>query len=415
MIEVTMPRLSDTMEEGEILKWMKAPGDTVAVGDVLVEIETDKATMEYEAFEAGVLSSIVVNEGEVATIGTLIALIDDGKGSDAVSAVAAKAAPAVVAPTPAVEGAPVVDRPVRAKSERFFASPLVRRLADSQGIDLSVVQGTGPGGRIVRADLESFVAHGTPSLAPSRPTVVPTTFVQVDPKRGSEEIELTKIRRIIAKRLGESARDIPHFYVTAVADVELLQQMRADLNEQNAAKGLAKVSVNDLMIKAVALALREHPMVNVSYQGDESPTMLVNHRVNIGVAVASKNGLVVPVIEDADQKPVTDISAEAKKLVNLANTRGLSLDQMSGGTFTISNLGMFDVEQFTAIINPPEAAILAVGSAIKEAVVVGDTVAVRSRTRLTLSADHRVIDGALAAQFLQTVTAILENPWRILA
>jgi len=416
MIEITMPRLSDTMEEGEILKWHKAPGDAVAVGDVLVEIETDKATMEYEAFEAGTFSSIVVNEGEVAVIGQLIALIDDGKGG-APAAAPKVEAPVATAPevAPAVEAAPVAEAPVRAKGERFFASPIVRRLAEEQGVDLSLVNGTGPGGRIVRADLDSFVKNGPKSLAPSRPTIQPTTFTQVDPKRGSERLELSKIRRIIAKRLGESYREIPHFFVTAIADLELLQVMRGDLNATNAKSDGPKVSVNDLLVKAVALALREHPMMNVSYQGDDSPTMLVNHRYNIGVAVASKNGLVVPVIEDADQKNVNTISAETKKLVTLASTRGLSVDQMSGGTFTISNLGMFGVEEFTAIINPPEAAILAVGAAIKEPVVVGDKIEIRTRTRLTLSSDHRVIDGALAAQFLQTLTAILENPWRIVA
>jgi pyruvate dehydrogenase E2 component (dihydrolipoamide acetyltransferase) len=417
MIEITMPRLSDTMEEGEILKWHKSPGDAVAVGDVLVEIETDKATMEYEAFEAGTFSSIVVNEGEVAVIGQLIALIDDGKGGAAPASAPKVEAPAAKAPevAPAVEAAPVVEAPVRAKGERFFASPIVRRLAADQGIDLALVNGTGPGGRIVRADLDNYVKNGPKSLAPSRPTIQPTTFTQVDPKRGSEQLELSKIRRIIAKRLGESYREIPHFFVTAIADLELLQLMRADLNAKNATTDGPKVSVNDLLVKAVALALREHPMMNVSYQGDDSPTMLVNHRYNIGVAVASKNGLVVPVIEDADQKDVNTISSETKKLVNLASTRGLSVDQMSGGTFTISNLGMFGVEEFTAIINPPEAAILAVGAAIKEPVVVGDKIEIRTRTRLTLSSDHRVIDGALAAQFLQTLTGILENPWRILA
>ncbi len=417
MIEITMPRLSDTMEEGEILKWHKAPGDAVAVGDILVEIETDKATMEYEAFEAGTLSSIVVNEGEVASIGALIATLDDGKGGAAPAAApkAEVAAPAALAATPAMESAPVIEAPKRSRGERYFASPIVRRLADEQGIDLADVQGTGPGGRIVRADLDAFVKSGPKSLAPSRPTIQPTTYTQVDPKRGSEQLEVSKIRRIIAKRLGESYREIPHFFVTAIADLELLQVMRADINAKNATTNGPKVSVNDLLVKAVALALREHPMMNVSYQGDDSPTMLINHRYNIGVAVASKNGLVVPVIEDADQKDINTISAETKKLANLASTRGLSVDQMSGGTFTISNLGMFGVEEFTAIINPPEAAILAVGAAIKEPVVVGDQIVVRTRTRLTLSSDHRVIDGALAAQFLQTLTGILENPWRILA
>lgn len=418
MIEITMPRLSDTMEEGAIHKWHKSQGDTVAVGDILCEIETDKATMEYEAFDSGILSTILVKEGETVSIGALIALLDDGKGgaspSDIVKKVADSVARAVVTPNPAVDSAPILERSIRPVGNRRFASPIVRRLAENQGIDLNLIQGTGPAGRIVRADLEAFIAQDPVVLA-HQSTIVPTTFTQIDAKRGSEKVEVTKIRRIIAKRLGESYRETPHFFVTATADLELLTQMRSDLNEQNAAKGIAKISVNDFLIKATALALREHPMINVSYQGDDSPTILVNHRINIGVAVASKNGLVVPVIEDADQKNIMSISADTKRLASLASTKGLSLDQMAGGTFTISNLGMFGVEEFTAIINPPEAAILAVGAAIKEPVVIGGQIVVRTRSRLTLSSDHRVIDGAQAAEFLQTLIGILENPWRLLS
>jgi len=418
MIEITMPRLSDTMEEGAIHKWHKSQGDTVAVGDILCEIETDKATMEYEAFDSGILSTILVKEGETVSIGALIALLDDGKGgaspSDIVKKVADSVARAVVTPNPAVDSAPILERSIRPVGNRRFASPIVRRLAENQGIDLNLIQGTGPAGRIVRADLEAFIAQDPVVLA-HQSTIVPTIFTQIDAKRGSEKVEVTKIRRIIAKRLGESYRETPHFFVTATADLELLTQMRSDLNEQNAAKGIAKISVNDFLIKATALALREHPMINVSYQGDDSPTILVNHRINIGVAVASKNGLVVPVIEDADQKNIMSISADTKRLASLASTKGLSLDQMAGGTFTISNLGMFGVEEFTAIINPPEAAILAVGAAIKEPVVIGGQIVVRTRSRLTLSSDHRVIDGAQAAEFLQTLIGILENPWRLLS
>ena len=418
MIEITMPRLSDTMEEGVIHKWLKAQGDTVAVGDILCEIETDKATMEYEAFDAGILSTILAKEGETVSIGTLIALIDDGKGgsspAEIVNKVADTVARAVVTPNPAIDSAPIFERAVRPVGNRRFASPIVRRLAENGGIDLNLIEGTGPAGRIVRADLEAFIAKD-PTELPRHATIVPTTFTQIDAKRGSEKFEVSKIRRIIAKRLGESYRETPHFFVTAIADLELLQKMRTDLNKQNVVKGIAKLSVNDLLIKATALALREHPMINVSYQGDDSPTILVNHRINIGVAVASKNGLVVPVIQDADQKNIMDISSDTKRLASLANTKGLSLDQMSGGTFTISNLGMFDVEEFTAIINPPEAAILAVGSAIKEPVVIGDKIEIRTRARLTLSSDHRVIDGALAAGFLQTLVSFLENPWRLLS
>ena len=418
MIEITMPRLSDNMEDGAIHKWHKSQGDTVAVGDILCEIETDKAIMEYEAFDSGILSTILVKEGETVFIGALIALLDDGKGgvspSDIVKKVADSVARAVATPNPAVDSAPILELSIRPVGNRRFASPIVRRLAENQGIDLNLIQGTGPAGRIVRADLEAFIAQD-PAVLAHKSAIVPTIFTQIDAKRGSEKVEVTKIRRIIAKRLGESYRETPHFFVTATADLELLSQMRSDLNEQNAAQGIAKISVNDLLIKATALALREHPMINVSYQGDDSPTILVNHRINIGVAVASKNGLVVPVIEDADQKNIMSISADTKRLASLASTKGLSLEQMAGGTFTISNLGMFGVEEFTAIINPPEAAILAVGAAVKEPVVIGGQMVVRTRSRLTLSSDHRVIDGAQAAEFLQTLIGILENPWRLLS
>ena len=219
---------------------------------------------------------------------------------------------------------------------------------------------------------------------------------------------------MIARRLAESARTIPHFFVTAAADAESLMRLREDLNAQLLDAGRPKVSVNDLLIRASALALRAHPEVNASY-GDDGDSLLIHHRVNVGVAVASKNGLVVPVIEDADQKTVTELGAEARELASLANGKGLTPEQMSGGTFTISNLGMFGVEQFTAIINPPEAAILAVGGTAREPTLVGDAIAPRYRMRYTLSADHRVIDGALAAQFLQTLTHLIEHPWTILA
>jgi pyruvate dehydrogenase E2 component (dihydrolipoamide acetyltransferase) len=424
MIEITMPRLSDTMEEGAIATWHKQPGDRVEVGDVLVEIETDKATMDYEAYEAGTLSEILVPEGGTVAIGTPIALLDDGQTHAPKPATAATAPAPVHSPAPAASSAPGVTRVV-ARDEidepRRIASPLVRKLAVDHALDLSLVHGTGPGGRIIRKDLDELLNPSGPSPAVETPrafvsnSAAPFTGTVVDDKRASEEVTLTKARRVIARRLGESAREIPHFYVTAVADAELLVQMRTDLNEQFVASGLAKVSINDLLIRASALALREHPNVNASYLGDESPIMRVHHRVNIGVAVAAKNGLVVPVIMDADMKSLSQLGVEAKQLATLANSKGLSLDQMSGGTFTISNLGMFGVEQFTAIINPPEGAILAVGATSREPTVIGDVVVPRYRMRLTLSADHRIIDGALAANFLRSLIQLIENPWRLVA
>lgn len=429
MIEITMPRLSDTMTEGAIAVWHKQPGDRVEVGDLLVEIETDKATMEYEAYDAGTLTKQLVPEGEQVAIGAPIALLDDGTATPA----PAPAAAAPAAAAPAASGATVVStvtdaaapaRPVAAATAdgtRLFASPLVRKLAREHHLDLSQVRGTGPGGRIIRADTEALLAAAPNDAAPAGPAGTvpareqPPAATTDDEKRASEAVPLSKMRRVIARRLGESARTIPHFYVTATADAENLVQLRTDLNAQLVAAGRPKVSINDLLIRASALALREHPLVNASYIDDASGEMLVHHRINVGVAVASGAGLVVPVIEDADQKTVSQLGTEAKALVALANAKKLTPAQMSGGTFTISNLGMFGVDQFTAIINPPEGAILAVGGTAREAVVVGEEILPRYRMRYTLSADHRIIDGALAAQFLQTLTRLIENPWTILA
>ncbi len=422
MIEIKMPRLSDTMEEGSVATWHKHPGDHVEAGEVLVEIETDKATMEYEAYETGTLTEILVAEGEVVAIGTPIALLDSGV---ATARAVATPAPSVAPPTPSpvrapepapgssatVESAPTATFAV-GEGQRRFASPLVRRIARQYGIDLTGVRGSGPGGRIIRRDIMSLVDGVVPA---STTEIAPQTPAVVDERRGSESIALSSTRRVIARRLGESARTTPHFFVTAVADAHSLVAMRSELNTQLVAVGRAKVSVNDLLIRACALALREHPAVNASYIDDASTTMLVHHRINIGVAVASANGLVVPVIDDADQKTVSELGTETKRLAALANDKKLSLEQMSGGTFTISNLGMFGVEQFTAIINPPEGAILAVGATTLEPRVVDGEVQVRHTMRYTLSSDHRIIDGALAAQFLRTLTTFLENPWSLVA
>ena len=254
------------------------------------------------------------------------------------------------------------------------------------------------------ASAVSVPAHGRAGDAARRTTA-----------RGSREAPVSQVRRVIARRLTASARDIPHFYVTAVADAQALMDLRSTLNAQLTEAGRAKISVNDLLIRACALALREHPDVNVSYGGDDSGVMLIHDRINIGVAVAAESGLIVPVIRDADAKTVTQLGAEAKQLVALAAERKLTPAQTSGGTFTISNLGMFGVEHFTAIINPPESAILAVGATTREPTVVGDAVEPRYRLRYTLSVDHRVIDGALAARFLQTLTGLVEHPWMIIA
>ena len=465
-----MPRLSDTMEEGAISTWHKQPGDKVEVGDVLVEIETDKAVMEYEAYQAGTLAEILVPEGQNADIGAPIALLDDGTGGPAPSVPAASpqtrsperavsspeepASTESAAPAPAAASA--ASAPTGANGSendsangggRPIASPLVRKLARESHLDLSHVTGSGPGGRIIRADIAGLLATGgqAPATAPApapaatqgaaaATAAAPVAAAPVaaapaaaeaaaakaaapgtDDARGTRGVPISQVRRVIARRLSASAREIPHFYVTAVADAQELMDLRATLNAQLTEAGRAKVSVNDLLIRACALALREHPDVNVSNGGDESTVMLVHDRVNIGVAVAAESGLIVPVIRDADTKTVTQLGAEAKKLVALAAERKLTPAQTSGGTFTISNLGMYGVEHFTAIINPPESAILAVGATTREPTVVGDTVVPRYRLRYTLSVDHRVVDGALAAKFLQALTNLIEHPWMIIA
>jgi pyruvate dehydrogenase E2 component (dihydrolipoamide acetyltransferase) len=448
MIEITMPRLSDTMEEGAIAAWLKHPGDAVEIGDTLVEIETDKATMEYEAYESGTLAKILVQEGENVAIGTPIALLDDGTGhqpapTQEVSGGKEQPPPSTAVPPDSAqvpdmrtepsgatragdERAPAAARPTGpTQPERPFASPLVRKLTREHHLDISAVHGSGPGGRIVRQDIQPLLdreaiggaadATTAPSSPlPAAPPAASAVRPPPDDRRGSEAVPISRVRRVIARRLAESARTIPHFFVTAGADAESFMQLRGELNSRLVAAGRPKISVNDLLIRACALALRQHPGVNVSY-GDDGDTLLLHHRVNIGVAVAAENGLVVPVIDDADQKTVTQLGSEARELVALANAGRLAPAQMSGGTFTISNLGMFGVEQFTAIINPPECAILAVGATAREASVVGDTTVPRYRMRYTLSADHRAIDGALAAQFLQTLTGLIEEPWTILA
>jgi pyruvate dehydrogenase E2 component (dihydrolipoamide acetyltransferase) len=453
MPEVFMPRLSDTMTEGAIAQWLKAEGDTVARGDVLAEIETDKAVMDLEAYEGGVLEKILVQPGENVAIGAAIAVIGSGSGSsDGSDAGDAAAAPetaggasqadtgqeppaaradasaedAGAAAAPRAEVAPKAETETPADASQVPASsrskikatPLVRSLARSHGIDLGTVHGTGPGGRIIRADLEQLLTAGKPAAQPPaasvptapEPQSAPGAAAPVGaPQEDDERVPLSQIRKVTARRLTEAAL-VPVFQLTTVLDASRLTEVRRNINTSLADSGV-KVSVNDLVVRAVAVALAAHPEVNASFGGD---AILRHKHVNVGVAVALEDGLVVPVIKDADRKSITAIGAEVKDLAARARAGRLKLDEMTGGTFSVSNLGMFGIDAFTAVINPPEAAILAVGATVDEPVVVDGQVQVRPRTRLTLTVDHRVLDGAAAAAFLRDLTNLLTEPLRIL-
>ena len=442
MTEILMPRLSDTMEEGVISSWQKQPGDEIEVGDVIVDIETDKAVMEFEAYEAGVLKEILVPEGESAAIGTPIAVITPAGGAEAAEAAepaekaedkraeeeeapaakAEKAEKAEAEPEPAAVPAAAGAEPAEAAARpagrsRPPSSPLARRLARDHGIDLNTLTGSGPGGRIVRADIEAAIrgaaepaaepAAAAPAAQP--PAARPEAAKAPAEDQDVEAVPLNRFRKVAAKRLTESKREAPHFYLNREVDAEPLLSFRATLNE---ALAPAKVSVNDLIVKAAAVALREHPAVNVSFTEEN---LLFHKRVNVGVAVAVEDGLVVPVVKDADRKSVSEIGREARELAGKARDGKLSLQEMSGGTFSVSNLGMFGVDSFSAVINPPEAAILAVGASRDVPVVRDGQVVPGKRMALTLSVDHRATDGATAARFLDRLAELLENPLLIVA
>lgn len=431
MIDILMPRLSDTMTEGAIAAWHKKPGDPVAPGDLLVEIETDKALMEQEAYDAGVLAEILVPAGENVAIGTPIARLDDGggDGGDGEGEVrdgTTVAPPETAVPEPATgdpaSAEPPVPTPeaasvsVSASADRRTASPLVRRVARERGLDLAAIIGTGPGGRIVRADLDG--ARPEVADAPASTVAVPP---EATPPTGAAEGDLLPfdgIRRAIATRLTESATTVPTFTATVRADVGDLLALRAQLNralEIGSADGRPAISLNDLLVRAVALALREHPGVNASYSAEGGGATLRHRRVNVGIAVAAPGGLVVPVVPDADRASVSTIAALTRDLIAKAADRTLTSAEMAGGTFSLSNLGMYGVDHFTAIVNPPQGAILAVGAARDELALIEGEAETRTLLSLTITADHRIIDGALAAQFLRTLRALLEHPLRILA
>ena len=433
--KVFMEALSPTMEEGRLVKWLKNEGDVVKNGETLAEVETDKAIMELVARGDGVLRKRLVGEGDARPVGALIAVIAGADenidalvaGAGSAGAAAAKPAEQVVAKTQESAGATSVPQtpaqsqgeasaPPQQKSAPGMAppqpqpaqqaggngggpvrsSPLARRLASEKGVDLSNVQGSGPGGRIIKRDIESAQSGGasTRPVAAARPS-----------REGDfQDVALTQIRKTIAKRLSESIGPIPTFYLTAEFDLTRVTEMRAAMAEMG---DEFKVSINDILMKAVATALAQHPEVNAHWLGDK---IRYHNRVHLGMAVATNDGLIVPVIFDADQKRMSEISAEAKELAKKARERKLKPEEYTGSTFSISNLGMFGIDQFTAIINPPEVAILAIGSATDKVVATKGGFETRKHVRVTMSCDHRAVDGAVGAAFLQTLRRLIENP-----
>jgi len=422
MSEVVMPRLSDTMEEGTIARWLKQPGDPVRRGEVIAEIETDKATMDLEAYEDGVLERIVAEEGATVPLGGPIAVIGTGTGTappvpSAPSPAAAPRPVAVTASSVSETAAPAPPPPEPAGPASSGpappGSPLARRLARSHGIDLATIPGTGPGGRVVRADVEAAIAAAGTASPPIPGSAVPAP--PAEPGRAAplgedtEEVPLTTVRRLTAERLTQSAR-APHFHLTTVVDAEALVAFHARLSEAVAADE-GRITLTDVLIKACAAMLRGHPELNSSWGAQ---AILRHRRVNVGLAVAVPDGLVVPVVHDADRKALAEIAAEAHGLAERARAGRLSLDEITGGTFTVSNLGMYGIEHFTAVINPPQAAILAVGAIRAEPVVRDGAVVAGTTMRLTLGIDHRVLDGAGAAVCLADLRRALENPVSIL-
>lgn len=401
-----MEALSPTMEEGRLVKWTKREGDAVKTGETLAEVETDKAVMELVARADGHLIKVVTPEGATVPVGNVVAYIGaPGEKVDGGGAVAppAPSAPSAVRSARQPATAPPA-APAPADATHVKASPLARRIAKESGLDLKLVAGSGPGGRVVKRDLETAPTTRAPSVAPVVPLTAPGA-----PRTPFDDVPLTQIRKTIAKRLATSLGPVPHFFLTTEVDMERAADARDALNRQLGDDG--KVSFNDIVIKAVALALTKHRACNAWFQDDH---IRYWNEVHIGMAVAVEDGLITPVIRHADVKNLAQIGAEARDLAQKARNRRLKPEEYTGSTFSVSNLGMLDIDQFTAVINPPEAGILAVGSIVPKPVADGGQVAVRRRMRVTMSCDHRVIDGATGAQFLKTLKQMLENPLAML-
>jgi len=435
VVVVTMPRLSDTMTDGTVASWLKKVGDTVAEGDILAEIETDKATMEFESFNAGTLLFIGVNDGETAPVDSVLAII--GPAGTDITGIAENykkggAAPKAESKTSEAKaentsseaeskGEPSEsksDEPIQvvAEGKRIFISPLAKKIAEEKGININQVKGSGENGRIVKSDIENFTPAAAAPQSESKPTTPAAQEASAAPAKpytpvgevSSEEVKNSQMRKIIAKRLSESIFTAPHFYLTIEVVMDEAMKSRAVINTIPD----TKVSFNDMVIKACAMALRKHPKVNSQWK--EEATIL-NHHINIGVAVAVEDGLVVPVLRFADSQSLTQIGGNVKDLAGRAKNKKLQPAEMEGSTFTVSNLGMFGITEFTSIINQPNSAILSVGAIVEKPVVKNGQIVVGNTMKVTLACDHRTVDGATGAQFLQTLKQYLENPVTMLA
>jgi pyruvate dehydrogenase E2 component (dihydrolipoamide acetyltransferase) len=417
---VLMPALSPTMTEGKLAKWHVKVGDDVKSGQVLCEIETDKATMEVEAVDEGKIGQIVVPEGTegVAVNAVIALLLEEGEKAGAAPAPAAApaakpatpapsaAAPQASAPPPPKPALAPAAQPASSGGQRIFASPLAKRIAAEKGVNLASVKGSGPNGRIVKADVEGAKPGAAPAAAPSAAPRQAPMAQPIVTAPGDQRIPHTAIRKVIARRMLESKQTVPHFYLTMELEIDALLAARAAINVVAEKKG-AKVSVNDMVIKACAKALRDHPDCNASWTEDE---MIQYGAVDISVAVATDRGLITPIVRNADMKGAAQISIEMKDLAARAKTGKLKLEEFQGGGFTISNLGMFGVKEFGAIINVPQAMILAVGAGEERVVARKGQMVIRTMMSVTLAVDHRVVDGALGAQFLQTLKSYIEQP-----
>ncbi|WP_127138638.1 pyruvate dehydrogenase complex dihydrolipoamide acetyltransferase [Flagellimonas oceanensis] len=419
---ISMPRLSDTMEEGTVASWLKSVGDEVEEGDILAEIETDKATMEFESFYSGTLLHIGIQEGEGAPVDSLLAIIGpEGTDVDAVLKAQAgggsskkaskKEASKEAAPKASEESSKEESAPATQDGQRIFASPLAKKIAEEKGINLADVKGTGDNGRIVKKDIENFTpaekaAAPSTEKAEAAPAVAPVALPVGE--ESVEEVKNSTMRKVIAKRLGESKFTAPHYYLTIEVDMDNAKASRAQINNLPD----TKVSFNDMVLKACAMALKKHPQVNTTWNGD---SMLYKHHVHMGVAVAVDEGLVVPVVKFADQLSLTQLGSAVKDLAGRARNKKIKPDEMEGSTFTVSNLGMFGIQEFTSIINQPNSAILSVGAIVEKPVVKNGEIVPGSTMKVTLACDHRTVDGATGAQFLQTLRAYLENPVTMLA